>query len=68
MGLVRGLPSGDEASREMGQSSLADLLALDATSPHRARAMTGAQRGAQTSAELMHNLVLPFVHDVLTYN
>ena len=52
----------------MGQSSLADLLALVLSSPHRARAMTGAQRGAQTSAELMHNLVLPFVHDVLTYN
>ena len=44
MAVVGGLPSGDEASREMGQSSLADLdLALVSTSPHRARAMTGAQ-------------------------
>ena len=64
MAVVGGLPSGDEASREMGQVSRADLLALNATTPHRgARAMTGAAEGAQTSAELMHNLVLQFVHN-----
>ena len=31
-------PSGDEASRQMGQGSRADLLALVATTPHSARA------------------------------
>ena len=33
-----------EASRQMGQGSCADLLALVGTTPHSARAMTGAQR------------------------
>ena len=47
-----------EASRQMGQGSRADLLALVGTTPHSARAMTGAQRapGCRRRWQVFKNL------------
>jgi hypothetical protein len=49
---------GHEASRQMGQGSRADLLALVGTTPHSARAMTGAQRapGCRRRWQVFKNL------------